>query len=119
MQTRLLRMAATFSICASCALLGWWFMDALYANIADLPTPTLDQPPRVLVRAILPGILGAYLWTIAFAFLLLTLIKIEIPNKQAHLHKFIFVMNVGRGILWLTAPIAALWVIANLYVGTA
>lgn len=89
------------------------------ANIAALPTPTFDQPPRALTRAILPGILGASLWTIAFAFFLFTLIKIDIRNKQAHLSKFTFVMHVGRGCLWLTAPIAALWVIANLYAGTS
>lgn len=116
--TRRLRMLITFSICASCALLGWIFMDVAYANIAALPTPTLDQPPRVLTRAILPGILGASLWTIAFAFLLLTLIKIDIRSKQTHPQKFIFVMHIGRGSLWLTAPIAALWVIANVYIGT-
>ncbi len=91
-------------------------MDVACANIAALPTPKLDQPPQVLTRAVLPGILGASLWTISFAFLLLTLIKIDMPNKQAHLHRFIFVMNVGRGSLWLFAPIAALWVIANVYV---
>jgi hypothetical protein len=116
-RTRMLRMAITFSICASCSLLGWSFMDIASANIAALPRPTLDQPLRALTRAILPGILCAYLWTVAFAFLLLTLIKIDIRNKEAHLNKFIVVMNLGRGSLWLTAPIAALWVLANLYVG--
>ncbi len=92
-------------------------MDIASANIAALPRPTLDQPLRALTRAILPGILGAYLWTVAFAFLLLMLIKIDIRNKEAHLDKFIVVMNLGRSSLWLTAPIAALWVLANLYVG--
>lgn len=115
---RRLRMAAAFLICVSCTFIGWIFINVACDNIANLPTPTLDQPPRVLTRAILPGILGAYLWAIAFAFLIFTLVKIDIHNKQAHLHKFMFALSIGRKSFWLTAPLAVLWVIANLYVRT-
>jgi hypothetical protein len=110
-------MAVTAFICAGCALLGWPFIDAAYANLASLPEPLLDQPPRLLARAILPGILGAYLWMVALAFLLFTLIKVETRHKQTHLHRFIFAMHVGRALLWFTAPIAVVWIVTNLYVG--
>lgn len=110
-------MALAFFICVTCTLMAWVFMDVACANFAFLPAPTLDQPPQVLTRAILPGILGASFAAVAFAFLIFTLVKIDIHNKQDHLHKFMFAMGIGRKSVWLTAPLAVLWVVANLYVG--
>ena len=113
---RYLRMAVAFFICATCAALGWHFIHIAYTALALLPPPLLGLPPPVLFQALLSGVPGVYLWSVSMAFLIFTAIKIDIPGKERHLSKFTFAMHVGRGFLWLTVPIALLWVAGNLYV---
>jgi len=110
-------MAVAFFICATCAALGWHFVCIAQTALAHLSSPLLGLPLPVLVRAVLPGVPGLHLWSVSMAFLLFTIIKIDIPEKERHLSKFILVMNIGRGFLWLTVPIAGLWLAGNLYLG--
>ena len=109
-------MSVAVFICGVCALLGWHFIDAMLQAIDRLSGPMNSMPLRVAVQALLPGIPGLYLWSVATAFLLFAVIKFEPSWKQRHLRWFVTTMHIGRMFLWLTVPLAAVWVAANLYV---
>ena len=116
-KVRYLRMAIAFFVCLTCAVLGWPFVATALAAVAQLSQPLASLPLRTVARAFLPAVPGFFLWSVAVAFFLFTLIKVEVKNKEKHLTKFILVQNVGRAFLWLTVPIAILWVVGNSIVG--
>ena len=82
---RHLRMSVAVFICGVCALLGWHFIDAMLQAIDRLSGPMNSMPLRVAVQALLPGIPGLYLWSVATAFLLFAVIKFEPSWKQRRL----------------------------------
>jgi hypothetical protein len=101
----------------SCLALGWPFVGAGCETVQNLPGQIWELPLKTVVRASLPMLLGFFFWAVAASFLLSTAIKIDFPGKfERHFPKVVFVRNVAMACLWLTVPIAVLWVAANIFV---
>jgi hypothetical protein len=111
-------MAIALAICLSCAALGWPFIHAGVEASRNLPASIQAMPFRHVVRAALPMLPGLFLWAVAASFLLSALIKVDVQGKfERHMNKFVALRIVAMWCLWLTVPIAVLWVCANLLVG--
>lgn len=97
--------------------LGWPFVDAGYEALQNLPGLMWELPLKKVVKASLPILLGFFLWAVAASFFLATAIKIDFPGKfERHFSKVVFVRNSAMACLWLTVPIALLWLLANIFI---
>ena len=110
---RLLRMSVALFICVACASAGLPFL-LISGNAVAALGLVPDASIRAIAGALMPGVLGSFLLSVACAFLLFTLTKVDIRNKEAHLARLVFLQKLGRAFLWLTAPIAVVWLVVGL-----
>ena len=100
-------------VCMCCALMGWHFISNMLNALNQLHAIGTAPTSTQVIAALLPGVPGVFLWSVAIAFLIFTVIKLDPPWKQQHLGMFIFAMKIGQSFLWLTVPIAIAWLLGN------
>jgi len=103
------------SICIVCAALGLPFISAGIEAAGQLAASSDNVSAVQLLVSARAALVGAFLWAVSASFLLSAAIKLPLPgNQRRWLTARLAVRSAALACLWLTVPIAGLWVYANL-----